>query len=152
MPIIDKQVMDLLRAVKARVGPDFTGVGLIFYHAPLTLPVVPLRASDSCPAKLPLNKARVPELLAEISRAENPWHDGFHFLECESHQITHLAQFVSPPLAPFRGTLPSRGGARHMTAALSSLAQRICCVALLTADGRASIYRQGQCTADETLE
>lgn len=149
--ITDKQVLELLRSVKAQVGSDFTGLGLIFYDAPLALPALALRRNENTPAPLPVARERVAEVLAKISSAENPWHDGFHFLDCDTQSITHLAQFVSPPVIDLEHTLPRRGGARHMTAALSSLVNGICCAALLTADGRANIYRRGQCTAEEAL-
>lgn len=148
----DERVLEFVSAVKRAVGSQFTGVGLIFYSPPLELPIVALRGEEPAPVKLPLKGRAVVEALADMSTFASLWHDGFHLLEAETLTLTHLAQFVSPPIAAFRGKLPQRGGARHMTAALSSLVNGVDSAAVLTADGRASIYRGGQCVVCESLQ
>lgn len=152
MPVSIEDVMGLMRALKRLAGPRFTGVGLIFYEGSVALPAVPLRAGEDAPAELPAPWSNLPTVLAHVSEAESRWHDGFHFIDCRTLALTHLAQFVAPPIAPILRPLPSRGGARHMTAALSSRVAGVQCAALLTSDGRASIYRDGECVAAEDLE
>lgn len=147
-------VLDLLRDVGLQAPSDFSGLGVLFYSGHLKLPVLPLRASQPFSRMLPVvGRNEVVETLAQISSASSEWHDGFHLLDCDSLALTHVAQFVAPPLLHTpAGTYPqTRGGARHMTAALASLAQELCCAAMLTADGIAAIYRDGTCVREELI-
>lgn len=151
----NERVLDLLRDVGLRAQPDFSGLGIIFYSGNLELPVLYLRGSQPFSRTLPVvNRNEVVEILAEISSASNEWHDGFHLLDCVSLALTHVAQFVAPPILKTpAGTYPqTRGGARHMTAALASLAREVCCSAMLTSDGIAAIYREGDCVHEVRLK
>jgi hypothetical protein len=144
---VDK-VMALLRSVWALVPPDFSGIGIVMYVHPLTLPTLSLRSRDKLVVRLPLAGDDIASFLASISGKSSPWHDGFHLVDSHTFSLTHIAQFVAPPL----GTTPVQlqiGGARHMTALLASQVASVNSTAILATDGRASIYEGGRCALEE---
>lgn len=72
-------------------------------------------------------------------------HDGFHLIEAKSGDLTHIAQFVSPPLDvalanPF-AVWPQ--GARQMTALLISTLPQVETAAVISAEGYVHIYENG---------
>jgi hypothetical protein len=124
---------------------DFTGLGLIFYASPLALPAVPLAADVSSlrlPACGPVQSAR---LLRKISRARSPFHDGFHLVDAHTLCITHVSQFVSPPLPDQTHTIAHRQsiGARFMAAYLGSLLPTVAAAATLSKDSGGNIFING---------
>lgn len=144
---VDK-VMTLLRSVWAVVPPDFSGIGIVVYVHPLTLPTLSLRSSDKLAVSLPLASDDIASFLASISGKSSPWHDGFHLVDSHSFSLTHIAQFVAPPISTNPVQLQI-GGARHMTALLASQVANVNSTAILATDGRASIYEGGRCTLEE---
>ncbi|WP_263568697.1 hypothetical protein [Paucibacter sp. DJ2R-2] len=83
------------------------------------------------------------EALSRISVMSSPLHDGFHFVEAHSWRLTHLAQFISPPIPDdatqrFQGT-----GARLMAALLASLLPGIECVGLVSHSGEIHLFSRG---------
>lgn len=146
MSIGNIEVLELLREVSARRTSAFGGLGLIFYMAPLELPVLGLGPRASFPHSLPVfGRVAIGALLAEISDLGCAWHDGFHLMDAERRGLTHVAQFVSPPLPESlldEGTSTPMG-ARKMTALLTSRLDSVVCVALLSASGDILIYKNG---------
>tara|TARA_R110002167_G_scaffold254359_2_gene460579 strand:- start:28377 stop:28688 length:312 start_codon:yes stop_codon:yes gene_type:complete len=87
--------------------------------------------------------------LASISTMRGPYHDGFHFIDVSSWQITHISQFISPPIPRgaeqrFHGT-----GARLMAAMLASLLPGITCVGLVSRCGQVHLFYNGIDIAEE---
>lgn len=144
---VDK-VMALLRGVWAAAPPDFSGIGIVLYVPPLTLPTISLKSIDKLVVRLPLASDDVARFLASISGKSSPWHDGFHFVDSRTFSLTHIAQFVAAPLGTTQVQLEI-GGARHMTALLASQVDGVTSTAILATDGRASVYENGRCTREE---
>jgi hypothetical protein len=90
-------------------------------------------------------------VLARTARLSSPWHDGFHFVHTGSPSLTHLCQFIAPPLPNPAAPPPRASGARHMTALLASKVVGIAAIGLLTHERAASIYEAGRLTLSETL-
>jgi hypothetical protein len=140
--------LDLLIHVDRLKTARFAGLGVIFYRAPMLLPVIPLGSRASLPYDLPVRGlAEIGAVLSALADAGSPLHDGFHLVDVESKQLTHVAQFVAPPLPSpterFSGSWPS--GARQMTALLVSRLKSVATVGLLS-NSEAAVYSDGVLT------
>ena len=87
--------------------------------------------------------------LSLISTGHSPWQDGFHFVLVRDMRLTHVAQFVSPPLDPVGSFVTSERGARHIAAALASMVEGIVCVGVVPAHGEVAVYRSGRRVSGE---
>lgn len=139
----------VLRAIANLRGHDFSGVGLVFYEHLAHLPH--LQLTDNSVKADPGRFAGV-ELaaaLSSISVMSSPLHDGFHFVDAGSWQLTHLSQFLSPPIPSdaakrFHGT-----GARLMAALLTSLLPGIVCVGLVSHGSEIHLFSHGNDAAQK---
>lgn len=135
----------ILSAVAQRRPESFAGVGLIFYRDLAALPHLQLRGSPECPALPVRGLLAIAETVAAVSAQSSPWHDGFHFIDIEEEMLTHLSQFLSPPIPSypraFDAKLPT--GARQATALLASSTSGIACTGLVSVAGDVAIYENG---------
>jgi hypothetical protein len=136
---------ELLSRLIADSTEDFAGVGLLFYREPLNLPTIPLVTASERPPVLPQGVRGAVELLRLSSRRGSPFHDGFHLVHVPRMEITHLSQFVSPPIPMLRGGDADLlgGGARLMTAYLSSLVENIDLAAVTLSRRTGALIRRG---------
>ncbi|HHQ4734435.1 hypothetical protein ACET9K_12675 [Aeromonas enteropelogenes] len=145
--IIDKlRLSELLLSLSARRPDDFVGLGLIVYSAIENLPVVPLGARLDAGRDLPITGANnVISTLALLATRGSSMHDGFHLIDAKSGNLTHIAQFVSPPLdAALANPLAIwPQGARQMTALLISILPQVEVAAVISAAGDIHIYKNG---------
>jgi hypothetical protein len=139
----------VLRAIAHLRDQDFTGVGVVFYEGLAHLPH--LQLTDSTVKADPRQFAEVDlaVALSSISVMSSPLHDGFHFVDARNGQLTHLSQFISPPIPSdaahrFRGT-----GARLMAALLTSLLPGIVCVGLVSHGGEIHLFSHGNDAAQK---
>ena len=84
------------------------------------------------------------ETLLRISTYSSAYHDGFHFYDINSKKLTHISQFISPPLESvaymnIENIIPC--GAREMTAYLTSSIQGIFCVGLISANKTIKVFK-----------
>lgn len=142
---VSKQVAQLMRRISDETPEDFAGLGLIVYsqldelsHIPLHVP-----ASDTKVVNA-IGEEAVAGVLVHLSTLSSPWHDGFHFIRLADFRLTHVAQFVSPPVPADEALVPLERGARHMTAALASLVNGILLTAVLPAQGEVVLYKEGK--------
>lgn len=89
-------------------------------------------------------------MFARTARQSSAWHDGFHFVCAGTTTLTHLCQFIAPPLPGVADATPRASGARHDGVAGIEVAG-IAASGLLTHERAASIYEAGRLTASETL-
>lgn len=148
MSISLQRVLELMSDIASlRDRANFSGLGLIFYRPPLSLPVLPLGDAQQFPYRLPASGAgQMSQLLAEISSLTSPWHDGFHLVSSDLFAITHISQFFSPPididLPEFSSLAPM--GARQMAAVLGSMLASVDYVALLNGRAQLSVFQRGR--------
>jgi hypothetical protein len=140
---LDTRLASLLRAARAGAAARFTGLGVVLYEDLIRLPYLSLQA-PAWIAAVPTGDAAVTTELSRIATVHSPWHDGFHFVRVSDMRLTHVAQFVSPPLDPAGSFVPSERGARHMAAALASMVEGIVCVGVVPAHGEVAVYRSGR--------
>lgn len=133
----------VLRAVAHLRGEDFSGVGVVFYERLAQLPHLQLTDSSMEADPDQFAKVDLAEALSRMSVMSSPLHDGFHFVEARTWRLTHLSQFISPPIPDdaaqrFQGT-----GARLMAALLASLLPGIECVGLVSHSGEVHLFTRG---------
>ncbi len=138
-----RKLLDLIALSNAE---SFSGLGLIFYRPPLSLPVLPLGDVERFPYSLPVTGAKsIANVLMKTSNLDCPWHDGFHLIDIHDFALTHVSHFFSPPLAQ-QPSSSAPIGARKMAAILGSLLQSVDCIAILNSKKQTSIYSSGVCT------
>ena len=148
-----RSVVRLLTRAATQLSDDFSGLGIVFYDSLAELPFLPLDVSGDENIDLPVSGLdSVCDLLLRTARTSSPWHDGFHFVHAGSLSLTHLSQFVAPPLPDDCDQLPHASGARHMTALLASRVSGIVTVGLLTQEQVVSIYESGELTLQKSLK
>ncbi|PMV19569.1 hypothetical protein C1X21_17865 [Pseudomonas sp. FW305-3-2-15-A-LB2] len=142
----------LLEKIKRLRSEAFSGVGLVFYYDLEELPSVPLGHRNAMKPDLPIFGAEaISRILAKVSDQASPWHDGFHMIDMRSQSLTHISQFLAPPLkclAQPPEDLPS--GARQMTALLTSLIPGITYVGVLGMGDEIVVYKNGRVLARAT--
>lgn len=118
-PVSDNGLVNHARSmacdIKGALGDCFSGLGLVFYSGEMRLPVVNLADQGAFKPALPVVGWRnMQAVLIEICSVASPWHDGFHLISVDPTSLTHVSQFVAPPLdlieAAIRNEMPS--GAR----------------------------------------
>ncbi len=139
-------LQQLLTRLATQRSTDFVGIGIIAYRTIESLPVVPLGPRLGSDSNLPISGTdHVLNALAMLATRGSIMHDGFHLIEAKSGDLTHIAQFVSPPLDvalsnPF-AVWPQ--GARQMTAQLISTLPQVEVAAVISAEGYIHIYENG---------
>jgi hypothetical protein len=141
----------LLKQIKRLRSESFSGVGLVFYSHLAELPSVPLGQRNAIKPDLPIfGVDEISRVLVKVSDHDSPWHDGFHMIDTQSHSLTHLSQFLAPPVKDFAQLpedLPS--GARQMTALLTSLIPGIRYVGVLSMGDEITLYENGSIVVRE---
>lgn len=142
----DQFATRLLLQLARNRNAEFKGIGLVFYRNLFSLPHLPLGGPDSLRTQLPvIREAQIVATLLAAADEASVWHDGFHFVDIESRALTHLAQFLAPPLSNFRGFSerywPS--GARQAAAILTSMLDGIDCVGLVDQSGHIRVFGKG---------
>lgn len=145
-------VLQLLRHAAPRLTDDFVGVGIVFYQSLVALPHLRLEVGSDERFLLPVDGLdAICDVLAQTARRSSSWHDGFHFVNAGSGSLTHLCQYIAPPLPNASDATPQASGARHMTALLASKVAGIAAIGLLTHEHAVSIYESGRLTQSESL-
>jgi hypothetical protein len=144
--------LQLLRQVAPRIKNDFAGLGIVFYDSLTALPHLPLEVGGDERFELPVSGSdAICEVIVRTARLSSQWHDGFHFIHADSATLTHLCQFIAPPLPDMPATPVRASGARHMTALLASRVAGVAAIGLLTHERDVTVYEGGLCTVRATL-
>lgn len=139
-----KDLMQLLNYIKNSAGPRFTGIGLIMYQGKAnSLPIVALRLPRRGLLLPKIDHIAVEELLLKISSEDNKYHDGFHLLN-ENLELTHLSQYVAPPIIKKILVGKLAGGSRFRTALYSSLLPNVICTGIVSKGGEINLFIKGK--------
>lgn len=136
----------LLMKLAADRPADFVGIGIIAYSAIEGLPVVSLGSVSNAQLDLPVSgEDNVSIALSSLATRRSARHDGFHLIEANSGNLTHIAQFVSPPLGAALANPQAAWphGARQMTALLISTLPQVEIAGVVSADGDVQLYENG---------
>jgi hypothetical protein len=139
----------LLEQLKLLKTESFSGVGLVFYSHLDGLPSTPLGSRTTTAPDLPVfGIEAIVRVLASVSDHASPWHDGFHMIDMESKSLTHLSQYLAPPLRGVSKLPVNRpNGARQMTALLASTIPGIAYVGVLSTGEEIVVYESGNVLA-----
>jgi hypothetical protein len=91
------------------------------------------------------DRAELVFALLSAGDISSKWHDGFHFVHSESGALTHMSQFIAPPVSVV-STLSAAEwptGARQAAAVMASKVAGVDCVGLVGLTGAISIYVRG---------
>ncbi|WP_143161153.1 hypothetical protein [Pollutimonas bauzanensis] len=137
------QALNILRSIASNRSNDFSGTGVVFYTDLAGLPHLQLISEREEPNVSQFDDRSIATTLTSVSTMCSPLHDGFHFVDSRSWQMTHLSQFISPPIPHdaaqrFRGT-----GARLIAAVLASLLPGITYVGLVSQGGQVHLFCNG---------
>lgn len=140
-------LIEILKQIQEKKTKGFSGLGIIFYTSISSLPHVSLGGLKVAKPKLPISDLNsIYDVLIEISDIQNSWHDGFHLINIDTFELTHISQYISPPInESFPGNSYDRPtGARQMTALLASTLKFIEYVCILNGKNEIIIYRYGK--------
>ena len=138
MPATEK-LYQLLTHVRDHAPDDFSGVGVVLCQDVSSLPAFPLDPSFRVDASL---AAR--DLILALASSRSPHHDGFHFLD-ESLRVTHVCQYVAPPVELSAvAALPARVGARYVTALLASRLPTVIATGIVGSDRSIHLFQRGE--------
>lgn len=131
-------LVDTLTQVKLLATHDFSGIGLVVYKDIKNIPIFPLQQQNF---KTDPNDF-VSDLL-EISSYGSEYHDGFHFIS-EGFEISHVAQYFSPPIISNAKVDYSKAlGGRFMAALFGSYVQGVLLTGILTRGNGIKIFEHG---------
>jgi len=134
----DPRVGTLTRRA-ARLGSDFSGLGLVFCEGNDVIPHIPIYG-DAVFERLP---DPVSTIMA-FSRKDEARHDGFHILDPNWRPIC-LGAFLSPPLPAGPVVNPHNRGSRWLAACLTSRDPRVlACLTIGQTDKSASLFVNGR--------
>jgi hypothetical protein len=138
--------LTLLKLIKSLRKKQFTGVGIVFYNELQFLPIAALGSTATPKPHLPVSQIdAIARTLTALSDLQSPWHDGFHLINSNSQALTHISQFLAPPLDHLLyDKSPRPSGARLMSAMLSSTVIGIDCIGVLNTPGEIIIYKNGK--------
>ena len=132
----------LTEALAANKDQAYSGTGMVFYDSDRTLSQY---HCDLVEAKLPDFKElfeldKLVAYLLKISNYQHPYHDGFHFINCQG-RLTHVAQFFSPPI--LESEQPIQGqGARTYCALLGAQIKGVIMTASISSNGKTCLFRK----------
>ncbi len=139
----------VLRAIASDRGKNFSGVGVVFYERLTLLPHLQLTNNSENPDAGLFAGRELAEALSSVSSMASPLHDGFHFVDVASWKLTHLSQFISPPIPDAAAQHCHGTGARLMAALLASLLPGIACVGLVSQAGDVHLFTNGVDAAEQ---
>ncbi|WP_131726028.1 hypothetical protein [Bordetella pseudohinzii] len=116
----------------------------MFYERLDDLPHLQLGASAENVALEQFADITLTATLSKISVPSVPLHDGFHFVCVDSWRLTHVSQFISPPIPEGADHRFHVSGARLMAALLTSLLPGIECVGIVSQSGEIHLFRDGR--------
>lgn len=137
----------ILRFIEKNKTETFSGIGAILYEEPLRLPVAALGDQSLFLPELPVfTYEKISQVLLSISDIRSPWHDGFHLINARTDALTHLSQFLAPPIELLDYSVSNRlpVGARRLAAMGVSHLESVVCSALLSSQGGIEIFVRGK--------
>ncbi|WP_067099231.1 diadenylate cyclase [Marinomonas atlantica] len=140
---LQSKIIDLLNSLSFNRSNDFSGIGIVFHKNLVKLPHTQLIDTDKCLKTVPIESDEIEATLSAVSKISSPYHDGFHFIDTNNWKISHLSQYISPPIPKDAELQFFASGARMMSAILASLISGIIFVGLVSSDGSIHLFHNG---------
>lgn len=137
-------LLGLLNEIDSLKSSQFSGLGLILYNGDVNLlPVSSLKKiNHSMPVPIESYNLIVGFLLT-ISEINNKYHDGFHLLN-QDFVLTHISQYVAPPIIKNIALESELGGSRFRTAVYSSFLKNVIASGVLSINYGPRVFVRGQ--------
>jgi hypothetical protein len=141
---LEQQFTDLLEALSETTDSNFSGAGIILYDNPTQLANYhcDLVKNAIIPNDLKLGSTALLSYLIKISSYQHPYHDGFHFINSQG-LLTHVAQFVSPPISTQLRNLGANG-ARTFCSQCSSSIEGVLMIGSVSSSRKISVFQNGK--------
>ncbi len=139
---------ELLENVYVR-SRSFSGIGLVVYSGLESISFTSLRKEKPSLTDLKVDDDSLISFLVEISKYGSEFHDGFHFMT-ENAKLTHVAQFVSPPIVESE-FIHWDNGARSRAAQYLSFVNGVVLCGIVSSKGGLSIYSNGKAVESRSL-
>lgn len=136
-------LLKLLKEINSLKSSQFSGLGLILYKGDVNLlPISGLKKINE-DIHLPLASYNlILEFLLDISQSDNKYHDGFHLLN-NNFKLTHISQYVAPPIIENMVLDSESGGSRVRTAVYSSFLNNVIASGVLSNDYGPIVFVKG---------
>lgn len=144
------QAFNLLNLVANNRDSNFSGIGVVFYSSLDNLPYLQLAGDSKKRDAIMLEGRDIIIALSLASNVGSPFHDGFHFVDVNTWKITHISQYISPPILPNKILNFHGSGARVMSAYLASLIPGIACAGVVSQSGYVQLFLEGVNIIGET--
>lgn len=129
---------NLLYEIGFNSSADFSGAGIVVCDSPVDLPIISLRDTT------PDISGSVTQVLSKLSIHKNTYHDGFHVLN-KKGEITHVAQYFSPPIVNEAYFEKSRlVGGRFVAALFGSAISCVIMTGIVSEGHGLSIFKNGK--------
>lgn len=140
---LERKFHSLLKDLSQTNQKSFSGVGIILYDHldELSNYHCSLVKTPHLPNDLTLGTGKLISYLEEIAAYQHPLHDGFHFINAKG-ALTHVAQFVSPPIPDHAFNL-GRNGARTFCSQCVSLVNGVNRVGSVSSTGQVLVFQRG---------
>ena len=134
----------LLEDINLSRPSNFSGIGLLLYKKNSSqLPITSLN-SQPFDIKLPIvHYDKILNTLLQVSITTSRYHDGFHLIN-EDFELTHISQFVSPPIKSPLNIKLFRGGSRYATSIYSSLLKNVIATGVLSLNYGPYVFVDGK--------
>lgn len=137
-------LLELLKEIDSLKSSQFSGIGLILYKGDVNLlPISSLNIINNN-IHLPIaSYDSIIEFLLTISKINNKYHDGFHLLN-QDFKLTHISQYVAPPIIKDMALGSEPGGSRFRTAVYSSFLSNVIGSGVLSKDYGSRVFVKGR--------
>jgi hypothetical protein len=134
----------LLLELSQENNQEFSGAGFVLYSNLVELSKYHCSlVRDELPIPLlKLGMTEITSYLLEISNYNHPYHDGFHFINCDG-AITHVAQFLSPPVNHLRPSIEGKG-ARTFCSQCASNVEGVLIVGSVSSNRSIHLFEKGK--------
>ena len=133
----------LLTNIENRRNTFFSGIGLLCYDNGNDLERFHCDLLDNAKPLLGLNlgSKALEDYLLNISDYRHPYHDGFHLINANG-QLTHVAQFLSPPVIKSLKRVPGQGARTFCSQCISAI-KGVLLVGSISTKGKILLYKEG---------
>lgn len=136
-----KMFNQLISDISKNQQSNFSGLGLILYSQIESLPITALK-KNNIDIELPIeNYDEILKILLELSKINNPGHDGFHLLS-KNFVLTHISQYFSTPIIS-NAKVGSGFGSRYMTALYGSYLNHVIATGVISNNYGSKIFIRG---------
>ena len=133
------RIFNLLEKASELCGSEFTGTGVIVHPEPSKLGLFPIAFDAGFQPS-----ESVEQTIADISKPDSPWHDGFHILN-PALELVAVSQYFSPSVIQDLSIDRERPfGGRYLAALFGSKIDGMIATGIATRSLGTVVFREGR--------